>query len=140
MQAVAASTEHGRASIVPNVPTGEGHAGGSGTAGTSVLRHPPRGINSEKGKETKVPAAGSSRKSSKLHSGPSKINIGPSNIADPPKLILNSLQSLVPGPSTSSVKPKETQSPLAPSPPRNSCTTSQTEQTKYSELTDSLCL
>ena len=139
MQAVVESTEHDRASIVPNAPTVEGYARGSGTAGTRALRHPPRGINPEKGKETKATAAGPSRKSPKMQSGPTKEHNGPSNIADPPKLLLNSLQSIVPGPSTSSTKPKEPQSPVAPSPPRNSCTFLHTEQIKHMELTVSHC-
>ena len=128
-QAVVDSTERDRFVIVPDVPTVEMHAGGSGTTAITIDNHPPRETHQDKGKDNKFLAGGSSRKVSKGQGGPIKEHRGPTIIANPPKPSLNSLQSFVPGPSTSLVKPKEPLSPVAPSSPPKTCPLLQTEHT-----------
>jgi hypothetical protein len=131
-QAVVDSTVRGRSVIVHDVPSVEMHAGGSGTAAITVDNHPPRGTHQDKGKASKLLAGGSSQqvsKASKRQGGPSKEHRGPPTIANPPKPSLNSLQSLVPGPSNSLVKPKEPLSPVAPSSSTKTCPLLQTEHT-----------
>jgi hypothetical protein len=104
------------------VPNAEVHAGGSGIAAIKVDSHPPCGTYPDRGKESKTMAGGSSRKASKGQDGPIKEQRGPSITANPPKRNLNSLQSLIPGPSTPLVSPKDPLSPLASSPSPKACT------------------